>query len=98
MNREDIKLDRLFAGARAVPSMPAGEMPPHLATRVLAHWRSGAAKDDPWQILVMVFRRGLLCASAVMFFSLAWGYDGLDAMPENDEAYANYELRADLMP
>jgi hypothetical protein len=98
MNRDDVKLERLFTSAREARPAPAEQMPAHLATRVLAHWRSGAAKDDPWQMLVLVFRRGLLCASAVMLFSLAWGYDGLDAMPENDEAYANYELRADLMP
>ena len=98
MNGDDMKLQRLFASARSAEPAPAEEMPPHLAARVLAHWRSGAAKDDPWQMLVLVFRRGLVCASAVMLFSLAWGYDGLDTMPENDEAYANYELRANLMP
>ncbi|HZO84156.1 MAG TPA: hypothetical protein VFC26_03030 [Verrucomicrobiae bacterium] len=98
MKREDIPLERLFAAAREVETAPAVEMPPHLAGRVIAHWRAGACKEDSWQMLALIFRRALVCAGVVMLFSLAWGYDGLDATPENDEAYANYELRSDLMP
>jgi hypothetical protein len=98
MNREDLKLERLFAAARDAQAAPAEEMPPYLANRVLAHWRSGGSKDDSWPIIKLLFRRGLACAAIVMLFALAWGYDGLDVAPENDEAYANYELRADLMP
>lgn len=97
MNHQDRKLERLFAAARAIEDAPAGEMPPYVAGRVIAHWRAGMLKDDSWQMLVLVFRRALLCAGVVMLFALAWGYDGLDATPENDEAYATYELRANLM-
>jgi hypothetical protein len=98
MNRDDLKLQRLFAAARSAEPARAEEMPPYLATRVIAHWRSGALKDDSWQTLVLVFRRALLCAGVVMLFTLAWSYDALDSTPDNDEAYANYELRADVMP
>jgi hypothetical protein len=98
MNRDDLKLQRLLAAARDVRPASAEEMPPHLAGRVIAHWRSGRAGDDSWQTLVRVFRRALMCASVIMLFALAWGYDGLDTMPESDEAYANYELRVDVMP
>lgn len=98
MNRDDIKLQRLFAAARSAEPAAAGEMPPYLAGRVIAHWRSGMLKDDSWQTLVTVFRRALVCAGVVMLFTLAWSYDGLDTTPENDEAYANYQLRADVMP
>ena len=98
MNREDLKLERLFAAARLAKPPPVREMPPHLATRVIAHWRAGALKDDSWQTVVLIFRRALICAGLVMLFTLAWSYDGLDTTPDNDEAYANYELRADLMP
>ena len=98
MNRDDLKLDRLFAAARPAEPVPADEMPPYVATRVIAHWRAGALKDDSWQILVLVFRRALLCAAVVMLSTLAWSYDASDATPDNDEAYANYQLRADVMP
>src|SRR5687767_5577460 len=97
MNRHDLKLQRLFTAAReASPALPE-EMPAHLATRILAHWRSGAAKEDSWQMIVLLFRRALVCASVVMLFTLAWSYDGLSDTPESDEAYANYELREDVM-
>jgi len=98
MNRDDLKLERLFAAARSAEPAPVEEMPPYLASRVIAHWRAGALKDDPWQMLVLVFRRALLCAGVVMLFTLAWSYDALDATADSDEAYANYQLRADVMP
>ena len=98
MNRDDMKLERLFAAARDAQPAFAEEMPPHLAGRVIAHWRSGVTRDDSWQTLVTVFRRALVCAGVVMLFTLAWSYDGLDTTPDNDEAYANYQLRADVMP
>jgi hypothetical protein len=98
MRRDDIKLERLFSAARAAQEAPAEEMPPYLAGRVIAHWRAGRGRDDSWQTVVRLFRRALVCAGVVMLFALAWGHDGLDATPDNDEAYANYELRSDLMP
>ena len=97
MNRDDLKLERLFAAARDARPSTDDPMPPYLANRVLAHWRDGAAKDDAWGVLVLVFRRALAIAGVVMFFALAWGYDGLDPTPDNDEVYADYELRVDLM-
>ena len=36
-------------------------------------------------------------AGVVMLVALAWGRDGLDPTPDNDEVYADYELRVDLM-
>jgi len=97
MNRHDLKLQRLFAAARETsPALPE-EMPAHLSTRILADWHSGAAKADSWQMIVLLFRRALVCAGVVMLFTLAWSYDGLSDTPENDEAYANYELREDVM-
>ena len=98
MNRDDSKLDRLFAAARSAEARPVEEMPPYLASRVIAHWRAGTLKDDSWQTVILVFRRALLCAGVVMLFTLAWSYDSLDATPDSDEAYANYQLRADVMP
>lgn len=98
MNRHDLHLQHLFAAARATEPAPAEEMPAHLANRVIAHWRSGGLKDDSWHMMVLLFRRALVCASVVMLFTLAWSFDGLADDLDNDEAYANYELRADVMP
>jgi hypothetical protein len=98
MNRDDLKLERLFAAAREMrPAADEETMPPCLANRVLAHWRNGAVKDDGWHVLVLVFRRALALAAVVMLFALAWGRDGLDTTPDSDEAYADYDLRVDLM-
>ena len=33
----------------------------------------------------------------MMLFTLAWGRDSLDTIPDNDEVYADYELRVDMM-
>lgn len=98
MNRHDRQLERLFAAAREAISPIHEEMPSHLANRVLAHWRSGGLVEDSWQMVVLLFRRALVCASIVMIFTLAWSFDDGLADDPNGEAYANYELRADLMP
>ena len=97
MNRDDLKLERLFAAAREAQPIKAEEMPPHLANRVLAHWRARAVADDSWRVLMLVFRRALAVAGVVMLFTLAWGRDSLDTIPDNDEVYADYELRVDMM-
>lgn len=98
MNRDDLKLERLFASARETQATgTADPMPPYLANRVLADWRERGGKDDGWRMLVLVFRHALALAGLVMLFALAWGYDGLDPTPDNDEAYADYELRVDVM-
>ena len=44
MNRDDLKLERLFAAARSAEPAPVEEMPPYLASRVIAHWRAGALR------------------------------------------------------
>ena len=98
MNRDDLKLEQLFAAARPADDPLPETMPAHLATRILAHWRSGAMKEDSWQMVVLLFRRALACASILMLFTLAWSYDGLSDDVDSDEAYANYELRTDVMP
>ena len=98
MNRNDVKLERLFAAARDEQREVREPMPPYLAQRILAHWRTREDINDSWHMLVRLFRRGLACAGVVMLFALAWGHDSLDLTPDNDDVYADYELRADLMP
>ena len=98
MNRHDLQLQRLFEAARENDAALPNEMPVHLANRVMAHWRSGALMEDSWHMVVLLFRRALVCASVVILFTLAWSFDGLADDFENAEAYANYELRTDLMP
>ena len=96
--KNEMKLERLFAAARAAGEAPAGEMPGYLKTRILADWRLGSEIDDRWATLVMVFRRGLVCASVVMVAALAWTFAASGDMPLDEEALANYELRAQVMP
>ncbi|HKQ39644.1 MAG TPA: hypothetical protein VJ063_16325 [Verrucomicrobiae bacterium] len=93
-----MKLERLFAAARDAEPVAADDaIPPHLANRVLAHWRQHVDNDEAWRMLALVFRHALALAGVVMLFALAWGRDALDTTPDNDEAYADYELRVDLM-
>ena len=96
--KNEIKLQRLFAAARRAGEEPAGEMPGYLKTRVLADWRVGSEIDDTWLTLVKVFRRGLVCASVVMMAALAWTFVASGEMPLDEEALANYELRAQVLP
>jgi hypothetical protein len=96
--KNEIKLQRLFAAARTAGEAPAGEMPGYLKTRILADWRLGSDIDDTWATLVMVFRRGLVCASVAMVAALAWTFVASSDLSLDEEALANYELRAQVMP
>lgn len=93
MNR--IKLDRLFEAAKASTHDEADEMPSHLKTRLLAHWRSGIVEED-W-FLPLALRRALLCAGLIMILCVAWSSNELwsDA---DDVALVNFELRQDVLP
>ncbi len=98
MKNDESKLERLFAAARAADEEPAGEMPERLKTRILADWGVGSHLDEAWLAVVLLFRRALVCASIVMLAALAWTYSGSSNVPLNDEALANYDLRAQVMP
>lgn len=91
------KLQRLFAMAQSGGEEPVEEMPGFLKTRILANWHAGAGLEDSWSALVMVFRRALVCASLATIFAVAWSMVDSNEMPLNDEALANYELRAEVM-
>ena len=96
--KNEAKLQRLFAAARLTGEEPVEDMPEHLKRRILADWRIGSEIDDAWRAIVVVFRRGLVCASLVMLVALAWTYAASENIPMNDEALANFELRAQLLP
>ena len=96
--KNEAKLQRLFVAARLAGEAPVEDMPEHLKTRILADWRVGSEIEDAWGALVVVFRRGLACASLVMLIALAWTYAASENIPMNDEALANFELRAQLLP
>ena len=99
MKEHNVRLNRLFKAARMAPAPDDTEvMPGHLKTRVLAHWRSGAAEGETRRGLAWVFRCALICAGVLMLASVAWSFGELAYDPEDDVAIANYELRADVMP
>jgi hypothetical protein len=96
MNERELKLDRLFKAARLAPVEEIGPMPGSLRTRILAHWRSGRSSEHAGHLLVALFRQALMFAAVVMLVSIAWSLS--TRVPDNEEAVANYELRADVMP
>ena len=105
-----IKFERLLAAAKRswfTPSRPSGErgqfveaddviesMPPHLKTRLLAHWRSMGNPED-W-FLPLALRRALICAGLVMMICLAWSSSALLSETDDDVDIANFELRKDV--
>ena len=97
MKRYEVRLRRLFKGARTAPERPIDPMPGHLQTRILAHWRAEAA-DESFLLLGLLFRRALIGAALVMFVCIAWSYHGLITQPDSEIALVNYELREDLLP
>ena len=97
MKEPDVRLNRLFEAARSVSETEEiAEIPRHLRTRVLAHWRSSAA-EETGRVLDLFFRSALVGAAVVMLASIAWSFGELTHDPEDDVAIANYELRADVM-
>ena len=98
MKSSDEMLRQLFAAAKSAPADAPEAVPSHLQTRVLAHWRTGAAGHDSWAGLAAVLRGALFCAGVAMVLCVAWSYSELTDVHDNDVAISNYELRADLMP
>jgi hypothetical protein len=98
MKSRDEMLRQLFAAAKAAPVEAPEPVSSHLQTRVLAHWRAGAAGHDSWAGLAAVLRGALVCAGVAMMLCVAWSYSELTDVHDNDVAISNYELRADLMP
>jgi len=98
MKLHEDRLTRLFKAARrAPPAAEPSDIPGHLATRILAEWRSGAA-EPRGGALALVLRWALMGAAAVMLVSIAWASTGPAEEADNDETVANYELREELMP
>lgn len=89
-----LKLERLFRAARVSQSPPVETMPPHLKTRILAHWRSGTEAD--W-FLPLALRRALICAGLIMVICVAWSATDLWTDNDNEVVIANLELQQDLM-
>lgn len=98
MKSRDEMLRQLFAAAKAAPADAPEAMSSHLQTRVLAHWRAGVPGPDSWAGLAVVLRGALFCGGVAMVLCVAWSYNELTDVSDNDVAIANYELRADLMP
>ena len=98
MQNSDTRLDRLFAQARTTPPQVPAEMPRHLQTRILAHWRTGAAAEDAGLWLVALFRRAVLCGVLTMAAAIVWSYSDLQHSPQNYEDLADYALPGEEAP
>lgn len=95
MNDSQRKLFRLFEAARLITRDQGPEqLPPHLATRLLAAWRTGGHSDN-WEILATIFRRALYGAAAIMLLCLLWSYSD-SGTPDTDVALANYEVQNEV--
>lgn len=101
MKRGQRQLEWLFETARPGWAEPevVEEMPAHLQTRILAHWRSARNGKVAGSSLALVFRGALLCAGAVTLLIVLWSHAELSRdPPESGVAIANYELQASLNP
>ena len=95
MNDSQRKLFRLFEAARLITRAQGPEqLPPHLATRLLAAWRTSRHSDN-WPILATIFRRALYGAAAIMMICLLWSYSD-NGTPDSDVALANYEVQNEV--
>lgn len=105
MKNRDVKLERLFEAARTAPAPDAPpEMPAHLKTRVLAHWRSDADESAGWLSLAALYRNALVCAGLAMLLCVVWNQ--LDpASADYSQSYSEAQteesidgLRDELIP
>ena len=90
-------LDRLFQAAKAAPLDPIPPLPAYLPARVLAHGRGRGWADDSFAGLIPLFRRAFALGATIMVVSIAWSYAEI-AADTDDEAIANFEVRADVLP
>lgn len=99
MSEDEFRLRRLFNMARRAPKPDPESIPDHLKTRILTHWRSGAAQAEAVVLLISwMFKRALVAAAVVTVFCALWSYDGLMSSSDDEIAIANYQLREDVMP
>jgi len=97
MNSINEQLQRLLQAAARAPRHLPDEAPLALQSKVLAHWRCGAA-DLPHLLVLPMLRRAAFCACLVMLLSLAFSYSAI-LNPENDEAImANSAVDLTLLP
>jgi hypothetical protein len=99
MNSLDRQLDCLMQSAarapRALPTEPSFAM----ESRVLGYWRrlpTGAG--DLAQVLLPLLRRAALCACLLMLLSLAFGYEALLTVDNDEVTLANSAVDLTLVP
>jgi hypothetical protein len=93
-----LQVERLLRAAKRGGALTEGQesIPPHLKTRLLAHWRSRETPED-W-FLPLALRRALICAGLVMMLCIVYSSSELLNDPDNDVALANFELRENVLP
>jgi hypothetical protein len=105
MKNRDVKLERLFEAARSAPApSPADEMPAHLKTRVLAHWRT-RSDDAGWLSLASLYRNALVCAGLAMLLCVVWNQLDPASTDYSQSSYSDAQseesidnLRDELIP
>jgi len=91
------KLQRLLKAAAAAPKETPGAPPFGLETRVLAHWRSGAAGED-FTPLATIFHRAAICAATILVASAGWTWFENRQDASGAMALANYTITIQLKP
>jgi len=91
-----VRVNRLLDAAKLPCEVAVETIPPHLAARLLAHWRSGVRADD-W-FLPLALRRGLLCAGIIMMICIVWSSSDFLSNDDNDFAIASFDVQEDVMP
>ena len=97
MNPLDQSLWRLLQAAAQAPKPEPEPLPFTVEARVLAQWRARAMEDEfAW--LAAMFRRAVICASAVMVLSIVWSDQEKPSAAAGVMELANYEINAHLPP
>jgi len=93
MKTQDPVLDRLLAAARRAPPPPAGDLPPGLATRVLARLRPAPESGVWWEGLAAKLALTGCAAAAVVALTPGPDAQAADEVSRIADALIHAELQ-----
>lgn len=94
MNNKET-LERLLREAARTGRDSNPEMPPALATRVLAHWREA---QEPDAAVVVLFQRAFVCACVIAGICAALNYSQWSASSNPELLAANSAIYTEMNP
>ena len=97
MDKIDHQTTRLLKAASDAPPPLPEAVPFGLEARILASWRR-VRQPDSSVFLAALFHRAVICACALMVFSVLLNYRANENETGDELAIANYEMRMSLMP